>query len=68
MSQRAQRWTSTIRLAGLGVLALAIASGCYSKVVEGRGIGADSTDLRKNHEFGSPNPVQDVLTREENRR
>ncbi len=53
---------------GLGLAALALASGCYSKVVDSRGIGGDSTELRKNHEFGSENPVQDVLTRENNRR
>jgi len=53
---------------GLGLAALVLASGCYSKVVDSRGIGGDSTELRKNHEFGSENPVQDVLTRENNRR
>lgn len=53
---------------GLVLAALTLASGCYSKVVDSRGIGGDSTELRKNHEFGSENPVQDVLTRENNRR
>lgn len=57
-----------------GLIALALtqtlvmASGCYSKVVDAKGIGGDSTELRKNHEFGSPNPIQDVITREERRR
>ncbi|MFI4891815.1 MAG: hypothetical protein ACIAQ0_00060 [Phycisphaerales bacterium JB058] len=50
-----------------GLLAAVIACGCYSKVVDAKGIGADSTELRKNHEFGSENPVQDVLTRDKRR-
>ncbi len=68
--------TSTRRRlsARTGLIALALiqtlvmASGCYSKVVDAKGIGGDSTELRKNHEFGSPNPIQDVITREEKRR
>ena len=52
----------------IGLLAVLVACGCYSKVVDGKGIGADSTDLRKNHEFGSENTVRDVITREEKRR
>jgi hypothetical protein len=49
------------------LLAAVVACGCYSKVVDAKGIGADSTELRKNHEFGSENPVQDVLTRDKRR-
>lgn len=52
----------------LGVLAILAAAGCYSKVVDGKGIGADSTELRENHEFGSPNPVQQVITRDKRRK
>lgn len=51
----------------IGLLATTVACGCYSKVVDGKGIGADSTDLRKNHEFGSENPVQDALRRDKQR-
>lgn len=42
-----------IRLSILTLAAVAIAGaagGCYSRVVDSRGIGADSTKLRREHE------------------
>lgn len=47
---------------------LALSGGCYSKVVGGSGIGADSDRLKKNHEFGSERPVRDFVTIEQERR
>lgn len=61
--------SAAIRLvAALCLIALLLGmGGCYSKVVGGKGIGADSQKLRKNHEFGSPSPMYDIVEREEKR-
>ncbi len=66
----AKRHPARARVAQIGtwLAVLVLASGCYSKVVDSRGIGGDSTELRKNHEFGSDNPLQDVISREKRRR
>jgi hypothetical protein len=56
---------AAVVLVGAG---LALSGGCYSKVVDGKGIGADSRTLRKNHEFGSERPIQDFVTTEQQRR
>lgn len=49
------------------LLVTGLCTGCYSKVVDSKGIGADSNKLQQNHEFGSPTPVRDLILREEDR-
>lgn len=64
---RTGRIRSTVGSAIIGAGLLALSGGCYSKVVDGKGIGADSNELRRNHEFGSDHPIQDLVTRENER-
>lgn len=51
-------------LALAATLAALASAGCYSKVVGGKGIGADSEELRENHEFGTRDPFGQVITRD----
>lgn len=46
------RLLCALTLASVCVLGTA----CYSKVVDAKGLGGDSTQLRKNHEFGTDEP------------
>jgi len=48
----------------LASLTLLTGLGCYSKVVSGKGIGADSTELRDNHEYGTQDPLGTVILRD----
>ena len=67
MSQdRRIRCVAVVMLVAIGMVG--IACGCYSKVVGGTGIGADSDRLRKNHEYGSERPFEDFVTTEQDRR
>ncbi|PHQ78369.1 MAG: hypothetical protein COB69_10145 [Phycisphaera sp.] len=54
--------TKTMLVAMIAVGVVGATGGCYSKVVGGKGIGADSRHLRKNHEYGSDWAPQDSGT------
>lgn len=59
MKQMCTRSVHALTRSGCLALLLATltqAGGCYSKVVDAKGIGADSTRLRHNHEFGTDEP------------
>lgn len=56
-----------LRRISLLLIASGLCTGCYSKVVDSKGIGADSNKLKKSHEYGSETPVRDMLLREQDR-
>ena len=66
MNQR-KRISKTVLVAMIAVGVVGAAGGCYSKVVGGTGIGADSRHLRKNHEYGSDWSPQDADTTKQDR-
>lgn len=61
---QARNHRAALGVALLASLTLLAGLGCYSKVVGGKGIGADSTELRDNHEYGSKDPLGRVITRD----
>ncbi|RNC80650.1 MAG: hypothetical protein ED559_02255 [Phycisphaera sp.] len=58
---------SKLRRLCLLLIVAGLCTGCYSKVVDSKGIGADSEKLKKSHEYGSETPVRDLLLREQGR-
>ncbi len=56
-----------VRRLCLLLIAAGLCTGCYSKVVDSKGIGADSNKLKESHEYGSETPVRDLLLREQDR-
>ena len=63
-----RRMIKTMLVAMIAVGVVGAVGGCYSKVVGGAGIGADSSHLRKNHEYGSDRPIRDRVMTEQDQR